>query len=87
MKTELHTVTIPVDDYNELLIANKIADEKISANKGHIEKLNTRSREFVSALAFLERKGLLDEFNTEISKSYKLESVGINKDYKKIIES
>ena len=85
MKIETHTVTIPIDDYNELLTANDKADKKISDNKAHIEELSTRSREFVSALAFLEEKGLLDQFNDRISKKYKLQSVGVNKDYKQLI--
>ncbi len=87
MNKELHTVTIPMSDYNELLEANKNAEEKISSNVEYVAKLNLRSREFVSALAFLEEKGLLDEFNSKISKSYKLQSVGINKDYKQLVES
>lgn len=86
MKKELHIVTIPIADYNELLEANNKAEEKISANKAHIEQLSTRSREFVSALAFIEYKGLLDEFNAKITKSYKLQSVGLNKDYKQLVE-
>lgn len=85
MKRENHTVTIPIADYDELLNANRYADKKISDNKSHIEDLQTKSREFVSALAFLEEKGLLDAFNDKISKRYKLASVGINSDYKQLI--
>lgn len=86
MKKDLHTVTLPIADYNELLDADRNAKEKILGYRNDMEELGERSREFVSALAFLEDKGLLDEFNASINKAYKLGSVGINTDYKIIVK-
>ena len=86
MKTELHTVTIPISDYNELIKVSELAEEKIAEYRGRMTESQVRSREFVSALAFLEEKGLLDEFNAKISKSYKLREVGKDVTYKQLIE-
>jgi len=86
MKTENHNVIVPMPDYMELINAKNTFDDKLSVKNIELEKLSERSREFVSALAFLEEKGLLDDFNNKISKKYKLESVGFNKQGKILID-
>lgn len=86
MDTNNHTVTIPIADYNQLIESEQKAKNEIADNAAQVEKLRVRGREFVSALAFLEEKGLLAEFNAKINKHYKLESVGINKGYKALVD-
>jgi hypothetical protein len=85
MDAKNHVVTLPMDDYNQLLRANVEADKKIEKNRSEMEKLHQRSREFVSALAFLEEKGLLADFNKKINKSYALEKVGINSEWNRLV--
>lgn len=85
MRVENHNVIIPMPDYTELVNAKNAFEDKLKGKLVELSKLQERSREFVSALAFLEEKGLLDDFNKKMNKLYKLESVGINKDYKKLV--
>lgn len=86
MKTENHTVTLPIADYNKLLEALAVENGKFESMKADLERLHHRSREFVSALSFLEEKGLLAEFNTRTLKRYRLETVDLNRDVKKLVE-
>lgn len=85
MNLDKHKIRLPLSDYNELLKAEQVAKEKIEKNREHMEKLHNRSREFVSALHFMEDKGLLEEFNKKMGKSYKLQSVGKDIEYKMLV--
>lgn len=78
-------VIIDLDEYNALKNQESTFDSKLEEMRVKNAKLDFRSREFVSALSFLEDKGLLDEFNKSMNKLYKLESVGLNKTYKKLV--
>lgn len=86
MNTESHTVTLPIRDYNKLLAIQKEEEGKRADMKKDLDALGTRSREFVSALAFLEDHGLLAEFNTHIAKKYALVYVGLNKEVRMLKE-